>query len=129
MWWRGRAVCATRLRRSFREEVFGHVVDKGAQLRREVLARRAHGAEGSDVLDVVIKNFDQRTLRDLSANCEVRNTRESDTELGERHQRLYRRHSGRDRKFDLAVGARLRERPALELTGRWIAMVQTGVRL
>src|SRR4029077_3293769 len=104
-----RAICvdvvrSTPMRRSFRQEVFGHVVDEGAQFRRAVLARRPNRADGSNVIDVFVHNLDQRSFRDLAAHGEVGNTRESDTSLGERHQRLYRRHSGRDGKFDIGVG-------------------------
>ena len=97
--------------------MLGHVVDEGTQLRRAVLARRPHDADDADVLDVVAEDPDQRAFGDLAAHGEVGNARQSDAELGERHQRLDRRHGGRGGKLDICVGPGLREGPALELAG------------
>src|ERR1700675_786063 len=108
--------------------MFCHVVHESTQLRRVVLAGRPHCAKDSDVLDVFVQNSDQRTFFDLTAYGEVWNTRESDAEFGERHQGLYRRHSGRDGRLAISVGAGFCERPTLKLARRRIAVVQTRVQ-
>src|ERR1700682_3616396 len=57
------------------QEMFGHIVDEDAQLRRRVLARRPHDADDSNVLDVFIEDLNQRAFRDWAAHGEVGNTR------------------------------------------------------
>ena len=95
--------------------MFGHVIDEDPQLRGAVLARRPHGTDDANVLDIFAQDPHQRAFRHLAAHGEVGNARHSDAQLGERHQRLDRRRSGRNGKRDVGVGTGLRERPALEL--------------